>query len=103
MPEAGADPARRRAVAPLCRRHGGGDAGAPGGGQHVSVEGAQGAHPARGAADPLVLKGASRLTLMVRRSEAPSRTMRPESHGLILRDALRAPQDEGKSCGRIYF
>src|ERR1700759_861549 len=33
-------------------------------------------------------------SLMVRRRAAPSRTMRPD-HGLILRDALRAPQDEG--------
>ena len=54
LPDAGADPARRHPGASLCGCDGGRDAGAERRGEHVSVEGAEGADSARGAADPLL-------------------------------------------------
>ena len=52
--DAGADPARRRPIASLCGCDGSGDAGAERRGEHVPLEGAQGADSARGAADPVL-------------------------------------------------
>src|SRR5215468_2588441 len=54
LPDAGADPARRHPGASLCGCDGGRDAGAERRGEHVPVEGAEGAGSARGAADPLL-------------------------------------------------
>src|ERR1051325_5281865 len=59
LPDAGADPARRHPVAPLRGRHGGRDAGAEGRGEHLSVEGAEGAHPAGSEAGAQLHAGAS--------------------------------------------
>jgi hypothetical protein len=49
---------RNAIPASLCRGHGSGHAGAECGSQHVSVEGAEGAHSACGASDTLVHAGA---------------------------------------------
>ena len=54
LPNAGADPARRCPGAPLRGRDGSSDARAQGGSEHVSLEGAEGAHPIGGAPDPLI-------------------------------------------------
>ena len=54
VPDAGADPARRRSGASLRGRDGERDAGAECRSQHVSVEGAEGSRAACGAPDPLV-------------------------------------------------
>jgi len=58
LSDPGADPAGRYSGASLRGRHGGGDAGAQGGGEHVPVEGAEGAHSAGGAPDSLLPAGA---------------------------------------------
>ena len=54
LPHAGADPARRYPGPSLCRRHGVGAAGAERRGEHVPVEGAQGAGSAGRAPDPFL-------------------------------------------------
>ena len=54
LPDAGADPAGRYSGASLRGRDGSRDARAEGGGEHVPVEGAEGADSAGGAPDPLV-------------------------------------------------
>src|SRR5262249_55069524 len=54
LPDAGADPARRHPGASLCGCDGGRDASAERRGEHVPVEGTEGADSARGAADPLL-------------------------------------------------
>ena len=60
LPNASADPAGRYPAASLRGRHGGGDARAPGRGEPVSVEGAEGAHSARGSPDPFLPPGLPR-------------------------------------------
>jgi pimeloyl-ACP methyl ester carboxylesterase len=58
VPDAGADPAGRYPAASLCRRHGGGDAGAEGRSEHVPVERSERTDTAGRAPDPFLPPGA---------------------------------------------
>ena len=89
----GADPARRRPVAPLCGCDGDRDAGAERRGEHVPVEGAQGADSARRAADSLLPPRTSA------RGDGGADCLGPCPDAMIERATCPAPPSQNRPAG----